>query len=418
MSCASALAPPFIPPPFIPPPSSVVPNPRLRHTPTRTTALAARISPSGGRGRLRSHTHEKKNEMLPSLSTPLPSAAGAARSSAASTSTPAPSFSAFVLERVSRNPFMISETPRSQHPDLTSGDMTEDVATTPTTLDATQRLAIAQTSILGSAATSNPASALAVTAVLQRVLVDTPLLPIGGCHLLHEIVWPHFLCSAEAAKQVGCYRKALQLHDARQLLSNADSTASLQEQQAPRTETASSSTSDGELSKTKGRAAVDIFTASPLASSPADGQQWRGEGDGSSLSPGTASPLQTPEELSLTLTRSTLEARMEQARARLAASRKELQRGLTKIRRLLDGLRAYDAVPLAELARQQQETTRALFTPVAMRRMGDAPTKNGNSSSSCGVLAVDAAAVVMPQGAPVVLGEANAVVDRKRSREA
>lgn len=288
----------------------------------------------------------------------------------------------------------------------------------PSALDAAQRTVIAQASASGTAATSSPASALAVTAVLQRALVDAPLLPVGGCHLLHEHVWAHLLASAEAAKQVGCYRKALQLYKARQAQSRTGLNAPLEEQQrqqpqTPRTK-ATASTCDVALSHTTRGAAVDLFAASPLASSPTDNQQ-RSYQSGADL-------LQTPEELSLALTEDALQANMEQALTRLAGSREELQRGLARLRRLLDGLRAYDAVPFEELARQEQETIRRLFTPVAAAAAAvaaaDGSARSNTDRSSSGTVLAMGAASSVERGAPAVLGEASTVADRKRGREA
>ncbi|TPP52365.1 hypothetical protein CGC20_15655 [Leishmania donovani] len=350
----------------------------------------------------------KQADMPLPLMSSLSSAAGVMKSIAPTASAPEPSFASFVLERVSRNPFLIGETPRSLRPPPSQPAATEDALSIPSALDAAQRAVIAQASTSGTAATSSPASALAVTAVLQRALIDAPLLPVGGCHLLHEHVWTHFLASAEAAKQVGCYRKALQLCKVRQAEPGTGVNAPLQEQpQAPRTE-ATASTCDGALSSTTRGAAVDLFAASPLASSPTDNQQRSYQG-GVGL-------LQTPEELSLALTEDALQANIEQALTRLAGSREELQRGLAKLRRLLDGLRAYDAVPFEELARQEQEAVRRLFAPVAATAADGSARSNTDTSSSSAVLATGAAAAV-ERVAQAVLGEANMLADRKRSRE-
>ncbi|KAI5689032.1 hypothetical protein MNV84_00447 [Leishmania braziliensis] len=368
-----------------------------------------------------------------------PCAAGAVLSTAASASTSAPSFASFVLERVSRNPFLIGETPWSlrpppPHPEATSAsppaqhvaksprDATEDASSLPSTLDPAQRAVIAQACIAGTAATSNPASTLAVTAVLQRALIDAPLLPVGGCHLLHELVWPHFLASAEAAKQVFCYRKALQLCDARQAQPTTDSNVPLPEQKPPQSShctEVTSSTSDGELEKKANGAAVDLFAASPLAVSSTDDQQWSNQGAGALPSSGAASLLQTPEELSLSSARDVLQARMGEALTRLAASREELQRGLTKLRQRLDGLHAYDAVPFAELAQQQEETMRSLFTPATLAVAGSSAKENSDTRRRNVLLTADAAAAAasVARGASAVLGEADAVTDRKRLRE-
>ncbi|KAG5486583.1 hypothetical protein CUR178_07950 [Leishmania enriettii] len=371
---------------------------------------------------------------LPLMSSPPPTA-GAARSTATPPSTPDPSFTSFVLERVSRNPFLINETPRSlrppspqtaaitplspaQHLAKSVRDPKEDAPLIPSTLDAAQRAVIAQASISGSVTTSIPASAStsAATAVLQRALVDAPLLPLGGCHLLHELVWPHLLASAEAAKQLNSYRKALQLYDARQAISTTGTNAPLQGQQPHRTE-ATSLTTDGELKKTVAGAAADIFAASPLASPLTDDQHQSNQGVGASLSTGNSALLRTPEELSQSCTRDALQANMEQALTRLTGSRRELQRGLKKLRRILDGLLAYDAVPFAELEARRLEAVRNLFTPVVVATAGDCGRENGNMHSDHAVLATEVAAAAA-WGTPPVLGNADAVADRKRPREA
>ncbi|KAG5487487.1 hypothetical protein LSCM1_07442 [Leishmania martiniquensis] len=362
-----------------------------------------------------------------------PSTAGAAQVTATPSSTPAPSFTSFVLERVSRNPLLINETPRSvsppsqqtaaatslspaQHLAKSAHDPAEEVPSIPSTLDAAQRAVITQASISGNAAALSPASASAATAVLQRVLIDVPLLPVGGCHLLPEMIWLYFIASAAAAKQLSSYRKALQLYDARQAPPSTGETAPLQGRQPHRTE-ATASTSDGEPPKETAAAAVDVFAASPLASSPADDQQHSDSGADASSSTGTACLLKTPEELSLSCTRDALQANMEQARVRLAGSRRELDRGLKKLRQILDSLRAYDAVPLAALQRQRQEAMRTLFTPVVVAPAGAWARDDANVCSDSAVLATNAAAAVS-RGAPGVLGSASAVADRKRSREA
>ncbi|KAG5507888.1 hypothetical protein JIQ42_07179 [Leishmania sp. Namibia] len=358
----------------------------------------------------------KSIRMPLSLMSSPPPTAGAARSTATPPSTPDPSFTSFVLERVSRNPFLINETPRSLRPPSPQ-TAAEDAPLIPSTLDAAQRAVIAQASISGSVTTSIPASAStsAATAVLQRALIDAPLLPVGGCHLLHELVWPHLLASAEAAKQLSNYRKALQLYDARQALSTTDTNAPLQGQQPHRTE-ATSLTTDSELKKTVAGAAADIFAASPLASPLTDDQHQSNQGVGASLSTGTAGLLRTPEELSQSWTRDALQANMEQALTRLTGSRRELQRGLKKLRRILDGLRAYDVVPFDELEARRQEAVRNLFTPVVVATAGDCARENGNMRSDHAVLATEVAAAAA-RGTSTVLGSADAVADRKRPRE-
>ncbi|CAC22704.1 conserved hypothetical protein [Leishmania major strain Friedlin] len=392
--------------------ASLLPCPASTPYPTRTRAPHVLSSSSSTAAPPNAAKTLKQADMPLPLMSSLSSAAGVVSSTAPPASAPEPSFASYVLERVSRNPFLIGETPRSLRPPPSQPAATDDAPSIPSALDAAQRAVIAQASTSGAAATSSPASALAVTAVLQRALVDAPLLPVGGCHLLHEHVWTPFLASAEAAKQVGCYRKALQLYKAGQAESGTGVNAPLQQQQqqqqASRTE-ATASARDGALSSTARGAAVDLFAASPLATSPTDHQQRSYQGG--------VGVLQTPEELSLALTEDALQANMDQALARLVGSREELQRGLAKLRQLLDGLRAYDAVPFEELAQQEQAKVRRLFAPVAAAAADGSARSNTNTSSSGVVLATGAAAAV-ERGAPAVLGEANTLANRKRSREA
>ncbi|GET85659.1 hypothetical protein, conserved [Leishmania tarentolae] len=392
-------------PPFLPPPFSDIPAASSGHTHAHTASVLA-LLPLHRRAAERREPPPLSSKPVCRVVARMSSSHPAAglRSTAPPASSPEPSFASFILERVSRNPFLVGETPRSLRPASSQTAATEDAPSIPSVVDAAQRAVIAQASTSGTAATSSPASALAVTAVLQRALIDAPLLPVGSCHLLHELVWTNFLESAKASKQVGVYRRALQLYHARQ--AQASTTAPLQDQQ-PRTEMATSA-HDGVLRNTTRGAAVDLFAASPLASSPTDSQQQSDQG--------SAGLLQTPEELSLALAGDVLQANMEQALMRLAASRKELQRGLAKLRRLLDGLRAYDAVPFEELARQEQKTISHLFTAVeAVPADGGAHSKSNRSRSDT-VLAADADAIV-DSGASAVLGEANSVAYRKRSRE-
>ncbi|KAK7202062.1 hypothetical protein NESM_000274900 [Novymonas esmeraldas] len=294
---------------------------------------------------------------------------------------PAASFQAFVLERVAHSPALISETAYSLASSTTassttttttatqhSGAEAADVTTAaPRTTDAAQRAVIALAGATGSVATSNPASALAVTAVLQRAIVDAPLLPFGGSHLLHELVWSPFVVCAEAARQLGRDRAALRIAEGRLAAPGPDAGA---------------------------RAGGE---SAPAIHAPREAAEEARHADG-------VLKEVAEEDLAACLPHAALLARVEQAQQRLCECRRDLRRGWVRLRRILADLQAYDAVPLATLTRQQQEDTRALFTSVVV---GDVVSATTTTRST----AADVVAAV-----PVADG-GHGALDRKRLRE-
>lgn len=296
------------------------------------------------------------SDRMPS-STPPVKAPATGPAAATSSFTGTAAFSSFLLSRIASNPFLILEAPRSLTP-----------ATTPTaipsTFDSAQRAFLLHppSSPASQSAHASPAagttapatSAAAVTALLQRALVDAPLLPVGGAHLLHELVWGNFVACAEAAKQVGCYQRALHLHDAR-----------------AREETKETEKAAG---LSKGERDATPLGSSPLSDSPFLSMLGDG-GDGVSASSGASATgsLVNAEELSVSLAPELLRARLAQAQARLGEQRAVLQRGLRKLRRIAQDLHDYDAIPIAELRRQRQATVRELLAPVAVTTGSELP---------------------------------------------
>ncbi|KPA75529.1 hypothetical protein ABB37_08421 [Leptomonas pyrrhocoris] len=275
---------------------------------------------------------------MPPRTSPFSSKAAAAPSTSTS------GFASFVLERVAHNPFLIHETPRSLR--LTGG-----VGGVPTTLDPDQRDVLLHADAPPNSANAATAAvtAAAVTAVLQRALVDAPLLPVGGSHLLYELVWSNFVACAEAAKQVGCYKQALELHGARAMTAAAVAPAAATATSDAGVDT-SSSTNDSSLVES-------VFGASPLVpgSQPASSPQG-----------GSGHSLFSPEELSTSIAPDVLHARLAQSQTRLAELKVELARSLAKMRCIAQDLDAYDATPIEELRRQREAATTALMTPVVV----------------------------------------------------
>lgn len=145
-----------------------------------------------------------------------------------STADPNP-FEIFVLGKSAAIPSLIGETERTLRNE--SG--------APTLSDAQRRLLTSAAQAESSDAHNNgdaariqlPTTARAdMTALLQRALVDSALLPIGGSQLVYEKLWSVFLTAAARAREV---------HEARQQLQQAEKIphdASSPQQQAKRLE--------------------------------------------------------------------------------------------------------------------------------------------------------------------------------------
>ncbi|KPI84392.1 hypothetical protein ABL78_6553 [Leptomonas seymouri] len=284
-------------------------------------------------------------------------AAASAAAPTLATPTSTTGFTAFVLDRVAHNPFLIGETPRSLS--AASGGVAA------ATLDPAQRAVLLHPAV----PTNDTASATAVTSLLQRALVDAPLLPTGGSHLLHEHVWSNFVACAEAAKQVGCYKKALQLSAAR---------ASREAEPTPGKESGSGAdvnTSDAgdDPSRVKGALGLPPLASDPKpADSPQPPLSLPSASSSSSPQAGnsnSANSLLSPEELSVSFAPDVLQTRLAQAQARLVEVKIALQRGLARLRRVAVSLHTYDATPIEELRRQRQATAQELVTPLKVLPM-------------------------------------------------
>lgn len=312
-------------------------------------------------------THTYTVVLMPPPSKPVsattaaaaPKAAAATKAAAAAAPLPqtnTAAFSAFVLSRIASHPLLIHETPRS----LASADTGSGV---PSSLDAAQRALLGSadaassgklpaTSGLNSASSSSSSSntSAALTGLLQRALVDAPLLPNGGAHLLHELVSTPFMACAEAAKQVGCFRQALELQASATRTSSGDA------------ETTAAAAAGNAM--VEGKAVEGTFEASPLASSPtAEAPPSSALGnDGSAVNEARV----TAAELSVSVTADVLRARLAQAETRLAEQKALLQRGLAKLRRTAQALQEVDAVAMSELRRRRQAAVRELLTPVTV----------------------------------------------------
>ncbi|KAL7698839.1 hypothetical protein N2W54_001923 [Lotmaria passim] len=289
---------------------------------------------------------------MPPLTSTSSTATATATAAAAVSTSP---FAAFVLDRAAHNPFLINETPHSLNGSSCSSGNGARTNVVPSTLDPAQRAVLLQPATT----TPSAANAAAVTAILQRALVDTPLLPCGGAHTVHELVWPSFVACAEAARQVGCYATALALHDARAMSESAhDANAATTAAQTPFAPTIRPEPSLAESPFGDSPLAIGSPAASPTSSSP--------QGKSSSISSSNpARILLSPEELSVSLSRDLLVARHAQAQARLTELKVTLQRSVARLRRVAHDLHAYDAMTVAELRRQRQATMQELTTPVA-----------------------------------------------------
>lgn len=132
-------------------------------------------------------------------------------------------FECFVLSRIARNPALISESPRGvagvnapspSPPSPSHGVSTLEAAHKKLLAHFVSRSSFSSASspsapppregaeAMSTTPSLSPAAAAASMTLLQRAIVDTPLLPLAGEHFLYEALLQPFITAAAAARQL------------------------------------------------------------------------------------------------------------------------------------------------------------------------------------------------------------------------